>query len=106
MTGRAIVLSCLLAVAAHGQRLAIRTYTTADGLSHNSIHKILRDSRGFVWFATADGLSRFDGYGFTSYGTAQGLPHPNVYSILESRSGVIWIGTGGGLCRFATRAER
>jgi ligand-binding sensor domain-containing protein len=103
VNGQAILISCLLAIPAQCQRLAIKTYTTADGLSHNSIHRILRDSRGFIWFATAEGLSRFDGYGFTNYGTAQGLPNPHVYSILETRAGVLWIGTGGGLCRFAAR---
>jgi len=103
VNSRAILVSCLLAVPAQCQRIAIKTYTTADGLSHNSVHRILRDSRGFIWFATAEGLSRFDGYGFTTYGTAQGLPNPHVYSILETRAGVLWIGTGGGLCRFASR---
>jgi hypothetical protein len=32
------------------------------------------DSRGFLWFCTNEGLSRFDGYGFTNYSTDQGLP--------------------------------
>jgi signal transduction histidine kinase/ligand-binding sensor domain-containing protein len=103
MVRRAFLALCGLMFEAHAQRLAIKTYTTADGLSHNSVHRILADSRGFVWFATAEGLSRFDGYGFTTYGTAQGLPHPNVYSIVETRNGVLWVGTGAGLCRFDSR---
>jgi len=55
--------------------LPLKYYTTADGLAHNEINKIVRDSRGFLWFCTADGLSRFDGYTFTNFGTDQGLPH-------------------------------
>jgi ligand-binding sensor domain-containing protein/signal transduction histidine kinase len=90
---------------AHSQHLAIKTYTTADGLSNNSVHKIFSDSRGLIWFATSEGLSRFNGYDFTTYGTAQGLPHPNVYSILESRAGVFWVGTGAGLASFSSALD-
>src|SRR5262245_64317354 len=60
------------------ERLPIRVFSTVDGLPHNQINKIVRDSRGLVWFCTADGLSRFDGYTFTNYGTDQGLPHRQV----------------------------
>src|SRR5689334_16514231 len=82
------------------ERLPIKTYTTADGLAHNVINKIVRDSRGFLWFCTEEGLSRFDGYTFTNYGTEQGLPHSNINDILETRAGDYWVATNGGLVRF------
>src|SRR6267378_7309813 len=84
-------------------RLPLKAYTTADGLAHNQINKIVRDSRGFLWFCTAEGLSRFDGYTFTNYGTDQGLPHANVTDLLETRGGEYWVGTYGGLVRFNPR---
>ena len=52
----------------HAERLPIRTYTTADDLGHNTVNRIVRDSRGLLWFCTAGGLSRFDGYTFTNFG--------------------------------------
>ena len=82
------------------QRLPIKTYTTVDGLAHNEITRIVKDSRGYLWFCTADGLSRFDGYGFKSFGTADGLPHAYVTDLLETRSGEYWVATSGGLVRF------
>src|SRR5262245_60465096 len=85
---------------AEGERLPIRAYTTADGLAHNAVNKIVRDSRGFLWFATDDGLSRFDGYTFTNYGVEQGLPHRRVTDLLETRNGELWVATFGGLVRF------
>ncbi len=84
----------------HAERLPIKNYTTADGLAHNIVNKIVRDSRGFLWFCTADGLSRFDGYAFTNYGTDQGLPHTSVNDILETREGDYWVATSGGLVHF------
>ena len=44
------------------EQLPIRTYTTADGLPRDRVYKIVPDPRGFLWFCTYDGLSRFDGY--------------------------------------------
>src|SRR5882672_9284825 len=81
------------------ERLPIKSYTTADGLAHNVVNKIVRDSRGFMWFCTNEGLSRFDGYSFTNYGSEQGLPSAIVNDLLETREGVYWVATAGGLCR-------
>src|SRR6267378_7160556 len=82
------------------EQLPLKAYTTADGLPHNVINKIVRDSRGFVWFCTDDGLSRFDGYEFINFGIEQGLPHPVVNDLLETREGEYWVATNGGLCKF------
>ncbi len=90
----------ILPSVSHAQRLPVRAYTTADGLAQNSINRIVRDSRGFLWFCTDGGLSRFDGYTFTNYTTSDGLPHPIVRSFLETRSGIYWVGTDYGVCRF------
>src|SRR5215831_9585347 len=82
------------------EKLPLKTYTTADGLAHNDVQRIVRDSRGFLWFCTFEGLSRFDGYGFTSFGVDQGLPSPVVNDLLETRDGHYWIATDAGLCLF------
>jgi streptogramin lyase len=82
--------------------LPIRTYTTADGLAANRVDSIVPDTRGFLWFCTAEGLSRFDGNRFTTYGVAEGLPHQAINTLIETRSGDHWIGTAKGLSRIAT----
>jgi ligand-binding sensor domain-containing protein len=55
----------------------------------------VRDSRGFLWFYTADGISRFDGYRFVTFDSRQGLPNPSTNDLLETRAGVYWIATNG-----------
>jgi signal transduction histidine kinase/ligand-binding sensor domain-containing protein len=70
-------------------------------LAHNHIACIVRDSHGFLWFGTTDGLSRFDGASFTNYGVKDGLASAYINDMLESRSGVYWLATnGGGVSRF------
>lgn len=100
LTGWAVLLLAVTSQALAG-RLPLRTYTTADGLGSSFINRIVRDSRGFLWFCTREGLSRFDGYRFVTYGLADGLPHATVNDMLESSPGEYWIATnGGGVCRF------
>ena len=85
-----------LAASGHAGQPPVRTYTTADGLAQNHVLRVVRDSRGFLWFCTLDGLSRFDGYLFTNYGMPDGLPHPNVTDLLQARDGTYWVATNGG----------
>ena len=99
-------LSLLIAFGAvSAQRLPLKNYTTAEGLPHNAINKIVSDSRGFLWFCTQEGLSRFDGYSFTNYATDQGLPHSNVSDFLETRGGEFWVGTKAGLVQLNPKGE-
>jgi ligand-binding sensor domain-containing protein/two-component sensor histidine kinase len=102
MRWRAILLgAAILPFFLKSELLPIRTYTTADGLAADSVYRIVADSRGFLWFCTMEGLSRFDGYRFISYGVAEGLPHRIIDALIETRSGDLWIGTPLGLSRIA-----
>ena len=94
------VLWLACAANAAAERLPIRVYTTTDGLAHNAVNRIVRDSRGFLWFCTDEGVSRFDGYAFSNFGTDQGLPHASVNDLLETRRGEYWLATDGGLVHF------
>jgi signal transduction histidine kinase/ligand-binding sensor domain-containing protein len=98
---------CLLLVLAfsasatlRAERLPIKAYTTADGLPHNLVTRIVSDSRGFLWFCTMGGLARFDGQTFANFGTEEGLPPGRVNDLLETRSGEYWVATTGGLVSF------
>src|SRR5882672_1267441 len=90
----------LVAVPGRAEQLPIKTYRTADGLAQDNITRIVRDSRGFLWFCTGEGLSRFDGYRFINYTTEQGLPNRAVNDLLETRDGNYWVATGGGVSHF------
>src|SRR5437870_13443929 len=94
-----------LVSASRAEQLPFKTYTTADGLARDQINRVVRDSRGFLWFCTREGLSRFDGYNFTNYGIEQGLPAAIVEDLIETREGVYWVATAGGLCRFNPRGR-
>ena len=89
----------LVSTVAQAERLPIKAYTTADGLPHNTVMRIVRDSRGFLWFCTLGGLARYDGYTFINYGVERGL-RGSVTDFLETRKGDYWVATLSGLYRF------
>jgi ligand-binding sensor domain-containing protein len=82
------------------ERLPIRIYTSADGLGSSFVNYLMRDSRGFMWFCTRDGLSRFDGSRFVTYRIGDKNASPSVEAMVETSGGVYWVTTTGGLYRF------
>lgn len=94
-------LLCLATAAgAESDRLRFRHLTVEDGLANSWVRAILKDSRGFVWFGTDGGLTRYDGAGMTTYraqpGVAGRLPSPKIVSLSEDRRKRLWIGLGSG----------
>lgn len=83
--------------------------TILDGLSQNTVYTILQDRLGYMWFGTADGLNRYDGYSFTIFRRHQEEPYNladnTVLSLFEDSRGTIWVGTESGLDRFDHRAQ-
>ncbi|MDQ6787423.1 MAG: histidine kinase [Acidobacteriota bacterium] len=99
ISGLAAGFTLLVVLPLCAERLPIKTYTVADGLLRDSVYKIKQDSRGFLWFCTQEGISRFDGYAFTNFTTDNGLPDRHVNDFLETSKGTIYIATDKGLAR-------
>lgn len=79
--------------------------TVADGLSSSVITSIIKDSRGYMWFGTQQGLNRYDGNEFQVYLRNDSIPGTiggnYILTITEDTVGNIWVGTeGNGLSRY------
>lgn len=69
---------------------AFRHYTVEDGLPGSEVYQVKQDSKGYIWFATGNGVSRFDGYEFTNFSLEDGLPDNTVFEIFEDSHGRVW----------------
>ncbi len=88
---RGFILLLFLTTAARAQEPLLRHYTLRDGLPGNTIYSLYQDRKGFVWFCTNQGLSRFDGHHFQNYSINEGLPDNEVLNIAEDSFGRYWV---------------
>src|SRR4051794_25832961 len=74
----------------------VTNYDETTGLQSSVINAMLQDSRGYLWFGTADGLCRYDGYNFKMFrrisDETNSLPGNYVVKLAEDHDGKIWIG--------------
>jgi len=77
--------------------LKFEHYTGERSLNHGEISSIMKDSKGFLWIGTVDGLNRFDGYELKSFrndpGDSTTICDGWVGAIAEDHNGVIWVAT-------------
>lgn len=85
-------------------------YSLEDGLSENSVMDMVQDHDGLIWFATWDGVNRFDGYDFKVYKARQGndlmWSSNRVDRVCVDKNGDVWCLTyDGRVSRFDKRME-
>ena len=110
---RHTLLFLLLSIAAGlfaASDIRFRTIKQADGLSSNQVNTVFRDSHGFVWFGTASGLNRFDGYGIRNFQSSRSDTtrlHDNyVQTIQEFDSVRLLVRAGDKYTLFNPRTEK
>jgi len=82
-------------------RISMQNFNTDDGLALSSILCSFKDKAGNLWFGTSgNGVSKFDGKGFTNFTSAHGLLHNLINSITEDSQGNIWFSTFGGVSKY------
>ena len=74
----------------YAQQPAYTYYNVRDGLASNDIYNCVEDKKGFLWVATENGVSRFDGVSFKNYNISNGLPDNDVILVEMDSSGTIW----------------
>src|SRR5215216_3305850 len=78
--------------------------STDKGLSQSVVQCTLKDSKGFMWFGTRDGLNKYDGNTFTVYKYDHekkgSISSSFINDILEDSQGNLWVGTKSGLNKF------
>ncbi|MBP3218860.1 MAG: response regulator [Prevotella sp.] len=85
----------------------IHSVDVKNGLADNSVKGILRDQFGFMWFATSNGLNRYDGYRFEKYTTIPlGNMNDDIEAIYEDGSGVIWLVVSGNVYAYDYHSNR
>lgn len=93
-----------------GQQLYFNHLSVNNGLSQGVNNCIYRDSKGFVWISSFDGLNRFDGVTCLNFRSSifekDGLKGTLFLNILEDQNSNLWIGSNAGLNFYNRRLDR
>lgn len=77
------------------------SFSIEEGLAGQLVRDIAQDAQGFIWFATAYGLSRYDGYSFKNFYhnelSDDSLSSNNLWQLYIDRRGVMWVVSDKGL---------
>lgn len=105
MYRRILYLLCLLSapLSLAGQLPYIfRHLKVENGLSNNNVRTILKDSEGFLWIGTDNGLNRYDGYNFKVYlakaNQAHSLAANDIWELQEDAAGNLWVKSNTRYC--------
>lgn len=83
--------------------------SSREGLSHSTVLSIVQDKNEIMWFATFDGLNRYDGYTFRVYRNERDNPNSLMHDVLRTllidTEGTLWVGTRGGLSRYVEQRD-
>lgn len=97
-----VIISTILSLESSAQVYYFKNYTTSDGLVQGTIKTIYQDSKGRMWFGTAEGVSIYDGTEFYNYASNDGFTKSVITSFYEIIPGVMLVGTlGDGIAVFS-----
>jgi ligand-binding sensor domain-containing protein/CheY-like chemotaxis protein/AraC-like DNA-binding protein len=97
-----------LAIISANAQVQFMHFDTEKGLPNNQSEAILRDSYGFLWVGTYNGLSKYDGSTFQNYpvtDSSKGVYGSSIFKIFEDSKKRIWIGTHKGLTLYDRKQD-
>jgi ligand-binding sensor domain-containing protein len=101
-------INCLGQFREFSNQIYFKHFTTDNGLSEASVNCILKDSQGFLWFGTEDGLNRFNGNQFKVFSFKEldstSLSDNTILSLSETKDGM-WVGTSDNLNYYNRHSE-
>ena len=90
------IIVCSFAHPCLAQDFVYENYAIPEGLPSSETYDLYQDSKGFIWIASDNGVTRFDGKEMTNYNLKDGLSDPVVFGFSEDSKGRIWFRTFSG----------
>lgn len=84
-----------------GPDLTVMTFPGSESAPDRSVRSIIKGGSGSLWFASDQGVARYDGSRISSFTTKDGLCDNTVFCLFKDASERIWIGTSNGISCFA-----
>ena len=86
----AFLILFFITISLYPQFYQIQNLNAEDGLASPEVYGLMQDSKGYMWFATDMGVSRYNGNEFENFSTENGLPDNTIFGFCEDAKGRIW----------------
>lgn len=90
-----LLVSGMAADAQRSKQYSFRHFSVNNGLASNTVNDVIQDPEGYMWFATTNGLQRYDGSSFLIFkshtGDPTSIPNTNISNFFLDRKGRLWL---------------
>ena len=87
----------------------VHSISRREGLSNGAVNTIIKDSEGYIWFGTWNGLNRYDGSNIVSYlpgSTPFSIHNHVIREIYPTHAGPVWMLTNKGVSLYDNKQSR
>ncbi len=91
-----ILFALLVSFATTAQEFRYQNFNELNGLLSSETYEVFQDSKGFIWFATDRGVTRYNGGEFQNFTIRDGLSDNTVFGFYEDYLHRIWFRTYSG----------
>src|SRR3954470_13219287 len=92
------LLLCIKHFAQPAKQYAFTHFSTSNGLVTNIVNSVVQDHKGYMWFATIDGLQRYDDNNFLTFrnesNDSNSLPNDFITDVFEDKHEDLWVWSG------------
>ncbi len=88
-----LILSCFprIIMGATKDTARFEHFDLDNGFPSNNVYSVIQDKFGYLWFATDNGVVKYNGYSLDIFNTSDGLPSNDVFQLYEDGQGDIWL---------------
>lgn len=83
------------AFAQHARQYSFKHFSVSNGLASNTVSASIQDDQGYMWFATVNGLQRYDGNGFITFKSNEkdprSIPSTHITSLFLDNKKRLWL---------------
>jgi ligand-binding sensor domain-containing protein len=85
-----LIFLCFISVGLSAQSPVLKNFSVKEGLLSSEVYALIQDSKGYIWFATENGVCRYDGVSFKAFTMKDGLSDNTIIFVKEDTQGRIW----------------
>lgn len=91
-----LLLYVAILLTSQAEAIFYKQFASSNTILSGTVYNIIKDSKGFLWFCTPNGILKYDGLAFKTFTVKDGLGDNDIFNLIEDRHGRLWACTYNG----------